>query len=98
MSGFVQSEGDTAIVVENGVYKQCDIYTRDGYFYVKLGGGFVRLNVDGSTSKPKLRLDFIDITTGLWRDKVGRLCKAHVAGSLSIDEPQRMRLTHVVPS
>lgn len=74
MSLFVQSEGDSAIVVENGVYKQCDLYTRDGYFYVKLGGGFARLNVDGSTSKPKLRLDFIDTTKALYRDNIGRLC------------------------
>lgn len=88
MSFFQQCEGDAAIVVENGVYKQCDLYTRDGYFYVKLGSGFVRLMVDGSTSKHKLRLDYIDTTRALARDRVGRLCQVTVEGARGLEHHQ----------
>lgn len=31
MSFFKQVEGEAAVLVENGVYKQVDLYTRDGY-------------------------------------------------------------------
>lgn len=56
MSFFQQSEGNAAIVSEGGVYKQVDIYTREGFLYAKVSGGFVRLMHDGSTSKAKMRL------------------------------------------
>jgi hypothetical protein len=88
MSFFIQCEGDAAIVVENGVYKQCDLYTRDGYFYVKVGGGFVRLMVDGSTSKHRLRLDYLDTTLTLARDRVGRLCMFGVDDAILLDLKQ----------
>lgn len=74
MSFFQQVEGEAAVLVENGVYRQCDIYTRDGYLYAKVGSGFVRLMADGSTTKSRLRLDFMSWTGDLRRDGLGRLC------------------------
>lgn len=59
MSFFKQVEGEAAILVNNGVFSQVDLYSRDGYLYAKHGSGFVRLYADGSTSKAKLRLDFM---------------------------------------
>ena len=92
MSLFVQSEGDSAVVVENGVFKQCDLYTRDGYLYAKVGGGFVRLNVDGSTSKAKLRLDFLDTVKPIARDRVGRLCSASMTDAVPLETKQKQLL------
>lgn len=30
MGFFKQVEGEAAVVIENGVYRQCDLYTRGG--------------------------------------------------------------------
>jgi len=76
MSFFKQIEGDAAILVENGVYKQVDLYSRDGYLFAKVGAGFVRLMADGSTSKHKLRLDFMSFEHRLGTDGLGRLVMA----------------------
>lgn len=74
MGFFKHIEGEAAIIVENGVYKQVDLYVRDDYLYVKGSGGFIRLMADGSTTKPKTRLDMISFDGPLYRDHLGRLC------------------------
>ena len=70
MAFFQKVEGDAAIIVENGVYKQVDLYTRDGMLYVQSGGGFIRLFADGSTTKAKTRLDFMSFDHGLFKDSL----------------------------
>lgn len=77
MSFFKQVEGEAAILVNNGVFSQVDLYSRDGYLFAKHGSGFVRLYADGSTSKAKLRLDFMSYGGHLCRDSLGRLCDSH---------------------
>lgn len=42
MSFFKQVEGEAAILVNNGVFSQVDLYSRDGYLFAKHGSGFVR--------------------------------------------------------
>lgn len=84
MSFFKEIEGEAAILVENGVYKQVPLYVRDGYLYAKVGGGFVRLMADGATTKSKLRLDFMSWNGPLHRDGLGRLCSPDVKGSKSL--------------
>jgi hypothetical protein len=74
MGLFKQSEGDVAVVVLNGVYKQVPVFIRDGLLYAAVSGGFVRLKEDGSTSQPKLRLEHLDFDGDLHRDEMGRLC------------------------
>lgn len=74
MGLFQMREGDSAVLVINGVYKQVPLATRDGYIYAAVSGGFVRLNSDGATSQPKMRLEHLDITTEFHRDPLGRLC------------------------
>lgn len=74
MGLFVQSDGDSAVIVAKGVYKQVPIFTRDGLLYAAYGGGYVRLKEDGSTSQPTARLDHLDFDGELHRDQMGRLC------------------------
>lgn len=74
MGLFQHLEGEAAILIENGVYKQVDVYARDGYLYGKVNGGFVRLNADGSTTKAKCRLNHLDFSGPLAMDNLGRLC------------------------
>jgi len=92
MSFFQEVEGEAAILVENGVYKQVPVYTRDGFLYARISGGFVRIMVDGATTKAKLRLDFLSWNGPLAKDAMGRLCKPDVAGAklLSGDTQQRL--------
>lgn len=79
MGLFVEVTGETATILQGGVYKQTKLYMRDGYYYAGIGGGFVRLNSDGSTSKPNCRLDTITTETfTLARDKLGRLCDSNL--------------------
>lgn len=75
MGLFKQSEGDSAILVVNGVYKQVPVYIRDELLYANHSGGFIRLNMDGSTSQPKVRLDHLDFEGAVHRDPMGRLCR-----------------------
>lgn len=57
MGLFQEIEGEAAVLVEGGVYKQVPLFKRNGYLYAKLGSGFVKLYADGSTTKPKCRLE-----------------------------------------
>jgi hypothetical protein len=92
MAMFKQVEGENAIVVEGGVFKQADLYTRDGYLYAKAAGGFVRLYADGSTSKAKCRLDVLTFDKPLCADKFGRLCDASVSDARSLEREKEQRL------
>ena len=91
MSFFQEVEGEAAILVENGVYKQVPVYSRDGYLYAKIAGGFVRMMADGSTTKARMRLDFMTSEKPLCRDPLGRLCTPDVKGAVSL-EPAKAKL------
>lgn len=84
MSFFQEVEGEAAILVESGIYKQVPLYTRDGYLYAKVSGGFVRLMADGATTKAKLRLDFMSWDGPLKRDSLGRLCTDAVKDAVAL--------------
>lgn len=93
MGLFQEVEGEVAVIVERGVYRQVPLYTRDGYLYGKLGAGFVRLYADGSTTKTACRLDTMTWDgTQLCRDKLGRLCTADVGDAKPLAEDSRDRL------
>ncbi len=81
---FKELEGEAAVLVDNGVYRQVPIYTRLGFLYAKTGAGFVRLMADGSTSKAKMRLETIS-TNELARDNLGRLCQPDAQGALPLE-------------
>lgn len=91
MSFFQQIEGDAAILVERGVYRQVDLYRRDGYLYAKLAGGFVRLMADGSTTRPGVSLDFMSYS-GPLAQRLGRLCTPDVEGAKTLDGAATVRL------
>lgn len=90
MSFFKEVEGEAAIIVAGGVYKQVPLYTRDGYIYAKDGAGFIRLMADAATTKPKTRLDFMTWTGQLYRDPLGRLCTNEVPRRIAL-EPDKAR-------
>jgi len=98
MSLFKQVEGAAAIVVDGGISRQVEVFTRDGVLYAKVSGGFVKLMADGATSKAsgKMRLDFISIEDPLHRTATGVLCLGDAKGAKPLQAPERMRLTHDV--
>lgn len=81
MSFFAEVEGEAAVLVESGIYRQVPLYVRDGFLYAKTGSGFVKLMAGVSTTKSKLRLDFMTWTGPLAKDGMGRLCSPDVTGS-----------------
>jgi hypothetical protein len=91
MGFFKEMEGSAAILVESGIYKQTPLYTRDGFLYAKTAGGFVRLMADGSTTKARLRLDFLSCSDTPLRDPLGRLCTADATGAKAL-EPAKAQL------
>lgn len=91
---FQHREGDCAIVSEGGVFKQVDVYERNGVLYAKTSGGFVRLYADGSTSKAKCRLDTLSVETPLYRSRLGYLCaKGEGEGVKALSPPEVEKLT-----
>lgn len=70
---FQKVEGENAIVVHNGVYRQCDVYERNGSLFAKVGPGFIRLYANGSTSQTKTRLETLAYDGPLYADQLGRL-------------------------
>lgn len=74
MGFFKKVEGSAAIIVSNGVYKQVDVFERDGFLFCASSGGFIRLMHDGSTSKAKTTLNFMAWDGPLYRSRTGTLC------------------------
>ena len=91
MTGFVKLEGEFAITTSRGVYKQADLYERNGYLYVKHGSGFIMLTAQGGTSTDKVRLDELNLaSTRVAMGRTGRLCvEGHpaVPDQTAIPEP-----------
>ena len=75
---FKPIEGEIAVTVENGVYKEAALATRNnGELYVKAKGGYLRLYADGSTSGgSKCYLDTLALDAPLYKDTFGKLCIA----------------------
>lgn len=75
MSLFSEVTGEVAIIIDGGVYKQVPLYIRYGRLYAQVGSGFIKLQRDGSTSKPKVRLETLTWDhQALGSDKLGWLC------------------------
>ncbi len=92
MSFFKEVEGEAAVLIENGVYRQVPIFVRDGFLYAKSSGGFVKLMADGSTTKAKMRLDFMSWNGPLYRDALGRLCGEKIAGVVALPAETAQKL------
>lgn len=93
MSYFkVLDEGDTAVLVDRGVFRQVPLYVNKGHLFAKVGAGFVRLSADGATSKPNLRIEALVYAEPLYRDAARRLCIREVAGGKPLTEDERAKL------
>ena len=90
---FQPLEGDVAVIVERGVFRQCDLYQRAGFLFAKVGSGFVRLHEDGSTSKAHCRLETLATDLPVLRNDLGRLVLPDVAGARPIRDERREMLS-----
>lgn len=88
MTFFKDVEGEAAVIVQNGVYKQVPLATRGGYLFAKTSGGYVRLMEDGSTSKSGLRLEHLSWDGQLMRDPMGRLCTSETPKAKELTGPR----------
>ena len=86
MGLFKEVEGETCVLVMNGIYRQVTIHTRDGWLYARYQGGYVKLYADGCTSKDKLRIDFLTWEGTLYKDRLGRLITRNMKGATLLGE------------
>ena len=70
---FSKIDGEQAIVIRDGVYRQCDLYEKSGALFAKVAGGYIRLNSNGTTTQPKTRLETLAYDGPLFADRLGRL-------------------------
>ena len=70
---FRKLEGDTALLRQGGVFKPCSLYSFQGGIYAQLGGGYVRLRKDGTTSKNGVDFTYLEYDGLLYADRFGRL-------------------------
>jgi len=92
MAFFKHVEGESAVIVTSGIYKQVDVYMRNGALYAKDGGGFIRLYADGATTKARTRLETISWEGTLFKDRLGRLYGEAVEGGRPLQPPQAIQL------
>lgn len=81
---FKALEGENAIIQRNGVYRQCDLYVRNGQLFAKVSNGYVRLYANGSTSQDRTRLDTLAYDGPLYSDRLGRLTTVAGEGTKTI--------------
>ena len=89
---FRKLEGDTALLVQGGVYKPADLYEMDGKLFAQASGGFVRLKTDGTTSKQGVAFHALTTEEPLFTDRFGRLCVAAGDGRTALAPGQAQRL------
>lgn len=73
MGLFSIIEGAACVLQSGGVYRQAEVYQRDGGLYAKHGSGFIRLYVKGTTSVPKTVVETLHLEEALFVDEFGRL-------------------------
>lgn len=72
--------GQTAVIRKKGVFKTCDLYEYKGMMFAAFGGGFVRLNENGTSSVDHVELDNLSYDGELYRDRLGRLAVVNGEG------------------
>ncbi|WRH62065.1 MAG: hypothetical protein RSE12_17085 [Fuscovulum sp.] len=67
-------EGGVSLLYCNGVFRQANLYHRNGDVYAKWGAGFVRLGAGGATSHPNVKWREVDTgNAGMWRENIHRV-------------------------
>jgi len=87
---FKHIEGETVILVQGGVYKVADLYERESKLFAAIGGGYVRLYANGTTSKDKMHIDALMLDGPLYKDRLGRLCTNHGKERVLVDDKSRL--------
>lgn len=59
------------VTLNRGVYRQSQLFVRDGKLYAKYGAGYVRLHQGGSSSLPNMRWLEIDAGDGSYKESGG---------------------------
>lgn len=90
---FKPLEGDSAVLVQSGVFKVADLATRNGFLFARLGGGYVRLYANGSTSKDGCRIEAISTELPLCEDRLGRIGDASLDGAQPLPHAKMLALT-----
>lgn len=90
MGLFQKVEGEVVIIHDRGTFKQLDVYAWNGFLFAKLGAGYVRLNADGSTSKPTATIRQLTWTGALNADTFGRLALPDTQGTRTVSDTTKL--------
>lgn len=63
-----------ALIATGGVYKPADLYEYRGKLFAKVGGGYILLKTNGSTSKEGTRLHELHYDGDLFQNPFGHVC------------------------
>lgn len=88
---FKHLVGETAILSQKGAFWQTDLYEWDGKLFAQVGGKYIRLKENGSTSKDGINIEMLCLDSPLQKDRFGRLC---VSGGKAVAEAAVLKLTH----
>lgn len=56
---FTKLEGDSALTVQNGVFRHVDVFSMNGALFLGHGSGYVRVYDTGATSKSGVRVSIL---------------------------------------
>jgi len=65
--------GDVALLCRTGTYFQAGLYEFKGALFAKVGAGFIRLRVNGTTTRQNTTLLYIESAGSIRADGFGRL-------------------------
>ena len=71
---FTRLSHTSAILAAGGVYRESDVFTGpDGTLFANFGQGYLRLYINGSTSKPSVRIHQVYTMRVLYKTEFGHL-------------------------
>jgi len=90
---FNKLEGDTAVLCQSGVFKMVDLYEWSGKLFAQLGAGFIRLRLNGTTTKAGVSFVHLELTSKLYSDRFGRLITKEMPDCTLVTEATIKQLT-----
>lgn len=81
-----------AIVVLNGVYRECNLFAYSDMLFAKLGVGYIRLNTNGSTSYHNAKMDKVKYNGDLFANQYGQIVLTEDKGYKKIPDTAKWRV------
>lgn len=91
---FTRVENASVLLKQQGRYRECPVYEREGLVYAKHGTAFVRLYSDGTTSVPKLHVEELVAPEPMMATRLG-VVAVYGGGDQALDERHRINFRRI---